>query len=89
MISNPASGKVYLIHYVIKFVSDLQQVLVSGFLQVLWFLHEEYWSPLYNCNIVESGIKYYNSNSNPVFIFKLNIIGLTYIVIYVIFICLF
>jgi hypothetical protein len=34
--SNPAHGKVYSIqHYVIKFVSDFQQV--SGFLQVLWF----------------------------------------------------
>ena len=34
--SNPTHGKVYLIqHYVIKFVSDLQQV--GGFLQVLRF----------------------------------------------------
>ena len=34
--SNIADGEVYLIqHYVIKFVSDLQQV--SGFLWVLWF----------------------------------------------------
>ena len=34
--SNLAHGKVYWIqHYVIKFVSDLQQV--SGFLRVLWF----------------------------------------------------
>ena len=34
--SNPVHGKVYSIqHYVIKFVSDLQQV--SGFLQVLRF----------------------------------------------------
>jgi hypothetical protein len=33
---NPVHGEVCLIqHYVIKFVSDLQQV--SGFLQVLWF----------------------------------------------------
>ena len=32
---NPANGEVYSIHYVIKFVSDLQQF--SGFLQVLWF----------------------------------------------------
>ena len=34
--SNPTHGEVYLIqHYVIKFVSDLQQV--SGFLWVLRF----------------------------------------------------
>ena len=33
---NPVHGEVYSIqHHVIKFVSDLQQVL--GFLQVLWF----------------------------------------------------
>ena len=34
--SNPVHGEVYSIqHYVIKFVSDLQQV--GGFLRVLWF----------------------------------------------------
>ena len=33
--SNPIHGEVYLMHYVMKFVSDLQQV--SGFLQVLRF----------------------------------------------------
>ena len=33
--SNPIHGEVYLIYYVMKFVSDLQQV--SGFLQVLRF----------------------------------------------------
>ena len=34
--SNPAHGEVYSIqHYVIKFVSDLQQV--CDFLRVLWF----------------------------------------------------
>ena len=34
--SNPVHGELYLIqHYVIKFVSDLRQVI--GFLQVLWF----------------------------------------------------
>jgi len=56
---NPAHGKVYSIQdYVIKFVSDLQQV--SGF---LWFpppiklTHNRY-----NWNIVESGIKHHNSN---------------------------
>jgi hypothetical protein len=33
---NPVHGDVYSIqHYVIKFVSDLQQV--DGFLRVLWF----------------------------------------------------
>ena len=33
---NPVHDEMYSIqHYVIKFVSDLQQV--SGFLQVLWF----------------------------------------------------
>jgi hypothetical protein len=32
--SNPIHGEVYLIYYVMKFVSDLQQV--SGFLQVLY-----------------------------------------------------
>jgi hypothetical protein len=48
--SNPAHGEVYSIqHYVIKFVSDLQQV--GGFLWVLRF------PPRYNWNIVESGIK--------------------------------
>jgi hypothetical protein len=36
---NPAHGEVFLMqHYVIKFVSDLRQV--SGFLWVLWFLHQ-------------------------------------------------
>ena len=33
--SNSAHGEVYLMHYVIKFVSDLQQV--GGFFQVLRF----------------------------------------------------
>jgi hypothetical protein len=33
---NPVHGEVYFIqHYVIKLVSDLQQV--GGFLQVIWF----------------------------------------------------
>jgi hypothetical protein len=33
---NPTHGEVYSIqHYVIKFVSDLQQI--GGFLRVLWF----------------------------------------------------
>jgi hypothetical protein len=34
--SNPAHGEVYsMLHYVIKFVSDLRQV--GGFLRVVWF----------------------------------------------------
>ena len=33
--SNPIHGEVYLIHYVIKFAKDLQQV--GGFLRVLRF----------------------------------------------------
>ena len=38
MSSNPAHGEVYLIQiYVIKFVSDLQQI--DGFLRVLRFSH--------------------------------------------------
>jgi hypothetical protein len=32
---NPVHGEVYLIHYVLKFVSDLWQV--GGFLHVLWY----------------------------------------------------
>jgi hypothetical protein len=48
--SNPAHGKVYSIqHYVIKFVSDLRQVV--------GFLHKESWPPQYSWNIVESGVK--------------------------------
>ena len=53
----------YLIqHYEIKFVSHLWQV--GGFLQVLQFP-----SPikLNNLNIVESGIKHNNLNTNPLF----------------------
>jgi hypothetical protein len=33
---NPVHGEVFLIHYMIKFVSDLRQV--GGFLQILLFL---------------------------------------------------
>ena len=37
--SNPTHGEVYLMqHYVIKFVSDLQQV--GGFLWYMGFLHQ-------------------------------------------------
>jgi hypothetical protein len=43
-------------HYVIKFVSDLQQV--SGFLR---FLHQWNWPPRYNWNIVESGVKHHQT----------------------------
>ena len=42
----------YNINYVIKFVSELQQV--GGFLQVLWFP-----PPIKQANIVESGIKHH------------------------------
>ena len=57
------SGEVYSIeHYLLKFVNDLRQV--SGFLRVLRFP-----PPIklqrYNWNIVESGIKLHNHNSNP------------------------
>ena len=53
--SNPADGEVHSIqHYVIKFVSDLQQI--SGF--------QLNWLPQYNWNIVESGIKHHNPNPN-------------------------
>ena len=55
--SNPVHGEVYSIqHYVIKFVSDLRQVV--GFLRYSGFLHQENWPPPYTCswNIVESGI---------------------------------
>jgi hypothetical protein len=51
-------------HYVIKFVSDLQQV--GGFLRVLQFPPPKNWLPRYNWNIVESGIKH--RNPNPVFL---------------------
>ena len=50
--SNPAHGKVYSIqHYVIKFVSDLRQVV--------GFLHKESWPPQYSWNIVESDVKHH------------------------------
>ena len=71
---NPDNGEVYSIqHYVIKFVNALQQV--SGFLWVPWFLflHQSHWPPRYNWshwpprynwNIVESGVKHHNTNTN-------------------------
>jgi hypothetical protein len=55
----PVHGEVYSIqHYVIEFVSDLQQV--DCFLRVLQFP-----PPIkiaYNSNIVESGIKHHKPN---------------------------
>jgi len=42
-------------HYVIKIVSELQQV--GGFLWFLWF------PPQYNWNIVENGVKHHQTNS--------------------------
>jgi hypothetical protein len=49
--SNPVHGKVYSIqHYMIKFVSDLQQV--SGFLWVLQFILTKYFMSI--------NILYYN-----------------------------
>jgi len=62
--SNHAHGEVYSIqHYIIKFVSDLQQI--GGFLRVLCFS-----SPVkltatncqYNWIIVESDFEYHNPN---------------------------
>ena len=51
--SNHVHFEVYSIqHYVIKFVSDLQQV--GGFLWTLVFLHQQNWPSRYNRNIVES-----------------------------------
>ena len=46
-------------HYVIKFVSDLRQVV--GFLRVLWFPPPIKLTPRYNWNIVESGIKHHKT----------------------------
>ena len=59
--SNIAHGDVYSMqHYMIKFVSDLQQV--GGFLRVLRFPPPINGPSRYRCNIVESGIKHYNLN---------------------------
>ena len=47
------------VHYVIKFVSDLQHVYICQWFSVgLGFLHQLNWPPQYNWNIVESGDKY-------------------------------
>jgi hypothetical protein len=57
VISNPTHGKVYSIqHYVIKFMSDLQQV--DSFLCVLLFPSQI----KLNWNIVDSGIKNHSPN---------------------------
>jgi len=63
--SNPTHGEVYSIqHYVIKFVNDLQQV--SGFLWVPQFPPRiKNWLPRYSWNIVESGVKYPNTDHYP------------------------
>jgi hypothetical protein len=57
--SNPVHGEVYSIqHYVIKFVSDLRQF--GGVLLVLRFPASiKKWSPRYNWNIFESGVKHH------------------------------
>jgi len=53
--SNPLHVTVYSIqHYVIKFVSDLRQII--GFLQVFQF------PPPTKLTVIESDIKYYNPN---------------------------
>ena len=60
---NPAHGEEYSIqHYVIKFVSDLQQV--CGFLRVLRFPPSIKLTATirYNWSIVESGVKHHMSN---------------------------
>ena len=49
-------------HYVIKFVSDLWQVVV--FLRVLRFPPSKNWPPWYNWNIVESGVKHHKINQS-------------------------
>jgi hypothetical protein len=49
-----------LYNFIIKFVSDLQQV--GGFHRVLHQLNQR---QRYNWNIVESGSKYHNPHRNP------------------------
>ena len=58
--SNPTQVRCTLQHYVIKFVSDLQQV--GSFFQVLWFPSPINWLPRYNLYIAESGVKHHNPN---------------------------
>jgi hypothetical protein len=60
--SNPVHGEVYSIqHYVIKFVSDLLQV--GGFLR---FPPPIKLTATISRNIVESGVKHHNPDSNPI-----------------------
>ena len=57
-------GEVYLIqHYVIKLVCDLRHLCVF-----FWVLHQYNWPPLYNWNIVESGVKHHNPKPNKLII---------------------
>jgi hypothetical protein len=46
-------------HYVLKFVSGLWQV--CGLCGASGFFHQWNWPPRYNCNTVESGVKYYQT----------------------------
>ena len=63
--SNPVNGDVYSIHhYLIKFVSDLQQV--GGFSGYSGFLHQLNCPPRYNWNIVESGVKHHKQNHHRI-----------------------
>ena len=52
-------------YYVIKFISELRQV--SIFLWVLRFPPQNSWPPLYNWNIVESGVKWYKPKPQATF----------------------
>ena len=66
--SNPAQGEVYPIqHYVIKFVSDLRQVVV--FCGYSDFIHQYNWPPRHNWNIIESSVKHHKPNQAYFFSF--------------------
>ena len=53
------------VHYVIKFVSDLRHV--GGFLRVLRFPPPtKQTATIYNCNIVESGIKHHKPTNQTI-----------------------
>jgi hypothetical protein len=59
--SNHAHGEIYsILHYVIKFISDLQQV--GDFLRIFRFSPPINWLSRYNWNIVESCVKYHSPN---------------------------
>ena len=74
--SNPVHDEVYLIPlYVIKFVSDLQQVLF--FFWYYGFLHQPSWPLRYNWNVVESGIKRHKPKPKPYVCFVLFIVEST------------